>query len=153
MIKAILAAIVIAAVPVTVSAQEGDAELLARLIYTEARGECRGGQLMVAQTVLDRLEDGRWGDSVYDVIRSPGQFAGPGRLTPELLEVAQSALDGERYSRSRRILFFRVSRCSGDWYAPFVGRIGGHAYYGHRRRNLWIIIVASASDPNLNSFP
>lgn len=124
-----------------------DVELIARVLWTEARGECLLGQTLVAQTILDRLENGFWGDSVYSVINWPNQFVvfrgNPHaqrcilvfpNLWDDLLEIAESALNGERYNQDYKILFFRsgVSH-DRDWFAPFLGRVGIHAYYGYRR--------------------
>lgn len=108
-----------------------DAELLARLLWSECRGENRTGQLAVAQCVLDRLEDGRWGETIAEVISSKRQFAKPGRLTEELLSVAVAALTGERAMPEHRILYFR-SKVAGpqNWHAPYLAHIGGHAFYG-----------------------
>jgi len=125
----------------------GDAELLARVIWAEARGECRNGWLLVAQTVLDRAAIGGWGNTIYSVVNARSQFVvfrgNPqttrcGRNRPYLwysiLETAESVLAGERYTMYHYILFFR-SRVTHnrDWWAPFIGRIGAHAYYGYPR--------------------
>lgn len=110
-----------------------DAELLARLLYAEARGESREGMLMVAQCALDRLEEGSWGNTLRKVIEYPGQFASPGRLEEECLEVAQAALDGERFSEDHVILYFQRTTSRDDWYSPWLGREGKHAYYGVMR--------------------
>lgn len=110
-----------------------DAELIARVIWSEARGECYEGQLAVAQTIIDRVADGRWGDTVSSVVHWPNQFASPGRLTDELLEVAVAALEGERYLPDYEILFFRMTSSTGDWYSPYIEKIGCHALYGYER--------------------
>lgn len=108
-----------------------DAELLARLLYAECRGESRRGQLMVAQCVLDRLADGSWGSDMKSVIYAYGAFADPGKLTDGLLAVAQSALNGERYDDRHAIIYFRRTRSVKDWFAPYLGHIGQHAFYGY----------------------
>ncbi len=112
---------------------QAEAELLARLLYAEARGEPREGQIMVAQCVLDRLESGLWGDTITRVIYAPGQFAAPGKLTDALLEVAVAALEGERAMPEYSILYFRCARSTGAWYAPYITHYGPHACYGYER--------------------
>lgn len=109
-----------------------DALLLARLLYAECRGEPREGRLGVAQCALDRLEDGRWGKTLKEVITARRQFAAPGLLSEELLADAIAALTGERAFPDHRILYFR-SKVSGGraWFAPYVKHIGGHAFYGY----------------------
>jgi spore germination cell wall hydrolase CwlJ-like protein len=107
-----------------------EAELLARVLYAECNGEPYEGQLMVAQCVVDRIESG-YGDTVAEVVYASGQFARPGRLTDNLLEVAAAALNGIKFSYSHKILYFRRSASESDWHAPLLGRIGNHAYYGY----------------------
>jgi len=130
--------------------QDGDIELIARVLWAEARGECELGQLMVAQTILNRLEKGLWGDTIYRVVNSRNQFVvfrgnpivtqcGINRpyLWNQLLEVADYALNGGRYNADYMILFFRSKVTHNrDWWAPFLGRIGNHAYYGYLREEV-----------------
>lgn len=58
-----------------------DADILARTIYGEARGESISGQEAIASVVLNRvnfsLRKGRywWGNSISDVCKSPYQFS------------------------------------------------------------------------------
>ena len=111
---------------------EADVELLARLIYAEARGETREGQLLIAQCALDRLATGTWGNTLRKVIYAEGQFAALSRTNEECLEVARAALEGERYSDAT-ILYFRVTRRTSDWYAPYIQHVGDHALYGYAR--------------------
>ena len=49
-------------------------ELLASLVWAEARGECAEGQQAVAEVVLNRLISERFPDNVRDVIYAEGQF-------------------------------------------------------------------------------
>jgi len=44
-------------------------------IYHEARGEHPFGMLMVALVTLDRQDDGRWGDTIKEVVTAPAQFS------------------------------------------------------------------------------
>jgi spore germination cell wall hydrolase CwlJ-like protein len=48
---------------------------LATTVYLEARSESQVGQMAVAEVAMRRRETGRWGSSVCDVVRAPGQFA------------------------------------------------------------------------------
>ena len=48
---------------------------LATTVYLEARSESQVGQMAVAEVAMRRRENGRWGNTVCDVVRSPGQFA------------------------------------------------------------------------------
>jgi spore germination cell wall hydrolase CwlJ-like protein len=48
---------------------------LATTVYLEARSEPQVGQMAVAEVAMRRRDSGRWGTSVCDVVRAPGQFA------------------------------------------------------------------------------
>jgi len=58
---------------------ERDIELLARLVYAEARGESYRGQVAVAATVLNRLKDPRYPNTIsgiiYQVVNGRYQFS------------------------------------------------------------------------------
>jgi spore germination cell wall hydrolase CwlJ-like protein len=48
---------------------------LARVVWSESRGESWQGQLAVAAVVKNRLEAGDWGSTISAVIRQPKQFS------------------------------------------------------------------------------
>lgn len=52
-----------------------DQTCLAATVYMEARSQPTRGQLAVAEVALDRLDAGRYGKSVCDVVTAPHQFA------------------------------------------------------------------------------
>lgn len=52
-----------------------DQVCLATTVYLEARSESQVGQMAVAEVAMRRRESGRWGGTVCDVVRAPGQFA------------------------------------------------------------------------------
>ncbi|GAA0704781.1 cell wall hydrolase [Dokdonella soli] len=52
-----------------------DQVCLATTVYLEARSESKVGQMAVAEVAMRRRETGRWGTTVCDVVRAPGQFA------------------------------------------------------------------------------
>lgn len=52
-----------------------DQVCLASTVYLEARSESQIGQMAVAEVAMRRRESGRWGRTVCDVVRAPGQFA------------------------------------------------------------------------------
>lgn len=55
---------------------------LATTVYLEARNQSELGQQAVAEVALRRLENGRWGDSLCEVVTAPKQFA-PTLVSPE----------------------------------------------------------------------
>ena len=52
-----------------------DQTCLAATVYMEARSQPDRGQLAVAEVAMDRLDMGRYGDTVCEVVTSPHQFA------------------------------------------------------------------------------
>jgi hypothetical protein len=52
-----------------------DQTCLAATVYMEARSQPARGQLAVAEVALDRLDMGRYGDTICDVVTAPHQFA------------------------------------------------------------------------------
>lgn len=69
---------------------------LATTVYLEARDQSELGQRAVAEVALRRKEDGRWGESVCEVVTAPKQFA-PSLVNPNLrlgsIEAWQKAVD------------------------------------------------------------
>lgn len=68
---------VIAKVPGKYSAitvTEADYELLAKIVYLEARGESAEGQQAVIEVIFNRVLDTRFPDTIEGVIYAPGQF-------------------------------------------------------------------------------
>ena len=57
-----------------ISISEEDCELLAKIVYLEARGECAEGQQAVVEVIFNRVLDPRFPDTVEGVIYAPGQF-------------------------------------------------------------------------------
>lgn len=57
------------------SISEEDINLLALVTMAEAEGECEEGQRLVVDTVLNRVDDDHFPDTIYDVIYQPHQFS------------------------------------------------------------------------------
>lgn len=70
----------VTSVPVTyrdpITLTDEDLEIFALVVAAEALWEPYEGKLAVANVILNRLLGGRYGDTVYDVVTAPGQFAG-----------------------------------------------------------------------------
>lgn len=49
-------------------------EMLARLVYREANTESLECQMAVVSVIINRWQDGRWGNTIENVIYSPYQF-------------------------------------------------------------------------------
>ncbi|AZD06253.1 Cell wall hydrolase [Pseudomonas chlororaphis] len=61
------------------TATEKDRDLLARTLWGEARGEGLAGQIAVAWTIRNRVNDGKakswWGEGYAGVCQAPYQFS------------------------------------------------------------------------------
>ena len=58
-----------------VTLTEEEIDVLAKILWLEARGEDDIGQQLVVITVLNRMQDGRFGDGLTGVLSAPGQFS------------------------------------------------------------------------------
>ena len=106
-------------------------QLLAKLIWLEARGESKEGQQAVAEVALNRLVSGEYGDTLSEVIYGEGQF----RTTPFLddaeawqaqYEAIDAALEGPSILPMDVMHFATYAENDRVW-----GKIGGHIFcYG-----------------------
>ena len=118
-------------------------ECLARAMYFESNRTREDGMLAVGTIVANRLESGRYGDTVCQVVGKFAQFA-PGVLVRRMAEtkpaelarkVADAVLDGERHPAAGKAMFFHTNN------VPFrhddktyVLVSGGNAFYHWNRR-------------------
>ena len=113
---------------------------LSRIISAEARGESLEGQIAVGNVVLNRLNSGRYPDTVYGVVfdrRSGIQFSptANGTIyrepTPMAVIAAKLALDGAEVAGGS-LYFLNVSKSSSRWIVNncnYVTTIGAHSFY------------------------
>lgn len=106
-------------------------QLLAKLIWLEARGESPEGQQAVAEVVLNRLVSGEYGETLSNVIYGEGQF----RSTPFLkdaeswqaqYEAIENALRGPYILPVDVVHFATYPVNENVW-----GKIGGHIFCYH----------------------
>lgn len=89
-------------------------ELLARLVYHEARGESFEGQVAVVEVVLNRVQSSSFPNTVADVIFAPGQFSPAKHLDSAQPSEAQysaveTALTSETRVLSEKTVYFSTS--------------------------------------------
>ncbi len=124
---------------------------LATTIYLEARNQSLLGQQAVAEVALRRLESGRWGDSLCEVVTAPKQFAptlvaadfklNNQRAWDRAMRVAlQSQREWAQPVATRRHLvpgadhFVVLALASPDWaQGTPVAQIGDHTFYQVQR--------------------
>jgi len=112
-----------------------DLQLLARIIYAEARGEPYEGQVAVGAVLLNRVRDGAFPNSVSAVIYQPLAFEsvadGQFYLAPDdqSIRAAQAALNG--YDPTYGSLFFWNPGKPVNpwiWSRNIVRTIGSHVF-------------------------
>lgn len=119
---------------------------LAATVYLEARDQPVAGQQAVAEVAMRRRADGRWGDSVCEVVTAPKQFA-PSLVNPNLrlgsVEAWEQAVavafraqqDWQRPPGERREVVpgashFAALHARPNWGdRPMVAKIGEHRFY------------------------
>lgn len=88
---------------------EREVDLMAQLVWHEAGNQDMVGKMLVADTVLNRVEDSRFPNTVEEVIFQKGQYTTAkvlGKVEPtiECYGAVLSEIDGERYNTE--VLFF-----------------------------------------------
>ena len=110
-------------------------ELLAKLVYGEARGEPYTGQVAVAAVVLNRVKSSSFPNTIPGVIYQSGAFTavsdGQINLTPDSTarKAAQDALNGWD-PVSGAIYYFNPATATNSWIwsRPYVTTIGKHRF-------------------------
>lgn len=115
---------------------EEEMELLAKLVYSEARGESLEGKIAVAAVVINRVRSEAFPDTVWDVIYEPRQFTPveqnilPNHVDEVSMRAARLALQGE--DPTDGALFFynpRKTKNSDFWKTrTVIKRIGNHNF-------------------------
>lgn len=114
-------------------------ECLARAVYWEAKGERLEGQLAVAEVILNRVDDGRFGRDACAVVTAPGQFsfvrggAIPAPAEGEALAVARAiariAVEQHWTPVVGEATHFHASRVKPGWRLTRVAQVGNHIFY------------------------
>ncbi|MCL2392930.1 MAG: hypothetical protein FWC66_10070 [Oscillospiraceae bacterium] len=115
---------------------QADLRLAGRIVHSEAHWECELGKRAVAQTILDRYYANP-NMSHVQIMRHPNAFviARTQYGCAECLHAAAEVLRyGNRPFPEYILLHFRSGvNHDRDWWAPFLMRVGAHAFYGHVR--------------------
>ena len=118
-----------------------DCELIAKIVYLEARGEPLEGQQAVAEVILNRVAADNFPDSVEEVIfqgtdgNGAAQFSTAAHLdeaapTDKQFAAVGQALYGEPILPMDVVFFSTTGENSRTW-----GAIGGHIFCSSRRRS------------------
>ena len=117
------------------SSNSNNLNLLARLVYGEARGEPYTGQVAVAAVVLNRVKSSSFPNTISGVIYQSGAFDvvrdGQINLTPNstAIKAAQDALNGWDPSYGA-IYYFNPNTATNAWIwsRPMTVTIGNHRF-------------------------
>ncbi len=117
------------------SSNSSNVNLLARLIYGEARGEPYTGQVAVGAVVMNRVRSSSFPNSISGVIYQSGSFDavrdGQINLTPDATakKAAQDAMNGWDPSYGA-IYYFNPSTATNKWIwsRPMTVTIGRHRF-------------------------
>jgi spore germination cell wall hydrolase CwlJ-like protein len=114
-------------------------ECLATAVYFESKGEPLDGQLAVAQVILNRVESGRFGGSICDVVKAPKQFSfvrGGSMPAPTNMAqwetakaIALIATSGSWPEIVPDATHFHATRVSLGWKLRRVATVGQHVFY------------------------
>lgn len=118
-----------------------DTECMAKVIMHEAANQPRSGQLAVAQLIMNRVGQERFGETVCEVVNQPGQFFRTSSYHPRrdsdrwsnAVEVAREAIegDGEQVVQGGA-LFYHASYQSPNAFfrtRTRLSTVGDHIFY------------------------
>lgn len=116
-------------------------QCMAKVVMHESRGQPRAGQIAVAQTLVNRMKrGGRFGDSICEVAKQPGQFFNIASYRPDrdsddwatAMEVSRSVLSGDAEAVAPGALFFRAAYAAPNSFfrtRQRVASVGGQVFY------------------------
>lgn len=118
-----------------VEVAQSEIDLLARVIYAEARGEDFEGQVAVGAVVLNRLKSSGFPNTIHDVVYQRGAFTAvidkQIHLTPneEAYKAAEAALRGEDPTGGA-LFYFNPKTATDQWIKSraVIKTIGNHTF-------------------------
>lgn len=113
---------------------------MAKVVHHEASNQSRKGQIAVAQTILNRLESGRFADTICGVVHQRNQYFDTTRYHPRrdsatwkmAVQVALDARAGKADDVSRGALFYRAGYVAPTSFfrtRTRVATLGDHIFY------------------------
>jgi len=117
-----------------------ESECLARAVYWESKGEPLGGQLAVAEVIINRAQSGRFASTICGVVRQRGQFSfvrgGHIPAAPQgsrdwrtAVAIAWIARQDLADGAAPRALFFHARSARPGWRLTRVASVGNHIFY------------------------
>jgi spore germination cell wall hydrolase CwlJ-like protein len=138
---------------ITAAEQTRQLECLTRNIYWEAANEPFEGKVAVAQVTLNRMQSGKFANSVCGVVHQKNVFyekvvcqfswycENNHKVKPvhkplwrESEEVAKKVLlEGFRLPSLKHALYYHADYVNPGWKLPKIEQIGRHIFYGERK--------------------
>ena len=126
--------------PVLASVDAKSVECMAKVVLHEAANQPREGKIAVAQTLVNRLKAGRFGDSICGVVNQKGQYFRIASFHPrknsdgwqEAVEVAHDVLAGQTQPVAPGAMYFRASYAPANAFfrtRERVATVGAHIFY------------------------
>jgi spore germination cell wall hydrolase CwlJ-like protein len=117
-----------------------DLECMAKVVLHEARNQPRTGQLAVAQLVMNRVGNPRFGDSVCAVVNQHGQFFRTASYNPShdsagwanAVEVAREAMAGDAEQVVPGAVYFHAAHHAPNRFfrsRERISMVGDHVFY------------------------
>ena len=119
-----------------------DKECLERAMFFESNRSSKEGLLAVGTVVMNRLDSGKWGNSICGVVGQKNQFA-PGVLSremhstalPDVQAAADAVLKGERNPKVKNAMYFHTAGLRFPYRnMHYTVVAGGNAFYEKRDR-------------------
>ncbi|WP_436116767.1 cell wall hydrolase [Phyllobacterium sp. LjRoot231] len=119
-----------------------DKECLERAMFFESNRSSKEGLLAVGTVVMNRLDSGKWGNSICGVVGQKNQFA-PGVLSremqstalPDVQAAADAVLKGERNPKVKNAMYFHTAGLRFPYKnMHYTVVAGGNAFYEKRDR-------------------
>lgn len=122
---------------------KNEVNCLARIVFNESRGESSKGKLWVAQVVINRVDSGKFQDSVCSSMKAKGAYSfynpkskksiDKHRKYPvEYTKIAEEALAG-KYEKliSKKVLYFKNCKHYNSFFETlvFVKKVNNHCFY------------------------
>ena len=126
----------------TIELEYNEYNVLLRIVEAEAGGEDITGKMLVANVIMNRIQSGRFPDTVTEVVyqknsNGKAQFSPTvnGRIdsvkvSQQTLNAVERVLDGE--DSSNGALYFRSVHSNGTWHDSALRRVvehGNHIFY------------------------
>jgi len=115
-------------------------ECMAKVVLHEAANQPREGKIAVAQTLVNRLKAGRFGDTICGVVNQKGQFFRIASFHPrrdtdgwqEAVEISHEVLTGQADAVAPGAMYFRASYAPANSFfrtRQRVTTVGAHIFY------------------------